>query len=268
MSARILVIEDNPTNLQLMVYLLKAYGHTVLTAVDGEEGLQAAHREPPDLILCDVQIPRIDGYGVARQLKSHPSLRAIPLIAVTALVMVGDRDRVLAAGFDGYIAKPITPQTFVREVEAFLGSQNPTPAPSPGLPAPAGLEPTHASILVVNNAAVNISLALNIFEPLGYTVITASSVQEGLVLARWARPDLILSELHMPDKDGYDFIKAVKADPQLQRIPFVLLSPTAWPEQSPALGLDLGAAKFIIRPIEPYALVAEIEDCLREGLKR
>src|SRR4029453_5945513 len=116
MPARILVIEDNPANLQLMVYLLKAYGHTVLTAVNGEEGLQGVRQEAPGLIICDVQIPKTDGYGVARQLKSHPALRAIPLIAVTALAMVGDRDQVLAGGFDGYIAKPITPLTFVQEV--------------------------------------------------------------------------------------------------------------------------------------------------------
>jgi two-component system cell cycle response regulator len=110
---------------------------------------------------------------------------------------------------------------------------------------------------------VNISLAQNIFEPLGYTVITASSVQEGLVLARWARPDLILSDLHMPDKDGYEFVKAAKADPQLQPIPFVFISSTVWAEKDQALGLALGATKFLMRPIEPRALVAEIEDCLQ-----
>jgi two-component system cell cycle response regulator len=263
MSARILIIEDNPTNLQLMVYLLNAYGHTVLTAVDGEAGLQTVRQEAPDLIICDVQIPKIDGYGVARQLKSHPTLRAIPLIAVTALAMVGDRDRVLAAGFDGYIAKPITPQTFVPEVEAFLGRRSPVSVPPAVLPAPEHTEPKQASILVVDNSTTNISLAQNLLEPLGYTVITASSVQEGLVLARSAHPDLILSDLHMPDKDGYAFVKAVKADPQLQPIPFVFISSTVWGEKDRTLGLALGATKFILRPIEPCALVAEIEDCLQ-----
>src|SRR5215211_5441343 len=123
MPARILIIEDNPTNLDLMTYLLSAFGHTPLMAHDGEEGLQAAQRETPDLIICDLQLPRLNGYEVARWLKSHPGLRAIPLVAVTALAMVGDRDKVLAAGFDGYIAKPIVPRSFVGEVEAFLGRQ-------------------------------------------------------------------------------------------------------------------------------------------------
>jgi CheY-like chemotaxis protein len=120
MSARILVIEDNLTNLDLMTYLLTAFGHVPLPAHDGEEGLYAAAHEHPDLIICDLQLPGMDGYEVARWLKGHPELHAIPLVAVTALAMVGDRDRVLAAGFDGYIAKPITPETFVEQIERFL----------------------------------------------------------------------------------------------------------------------------------------------------
>ena len=120
MPARILVIEDNATNLDLMTYLLSAFGHTPLTAPDGEEGLQAAQRETPDLIICDLQLPRLNGYEVARWLKSHPGLRATPLVAVTALAMVGDREKVLAAGFDGYIDKPISPELFKKQVEGFM----------------------------------------------------------------------------------------------------------------------------------------------------
>jgi CheY-like chemotaxis protein len=120
MGARILVIEDNPTNLELMTYLLRAFGHEPLTAGDGEAGVDAALRERPDLVLCDLEMPRLDGYGVVRRLKADPALRHIPVVAVTASAMVGDRDRVIATGFDGYISKPITPETFVAEVEAFL----------------------------------------------------------------------------------------------------------------------------------------------------
>lgn len=125
--ARILIIEDNPTNLQLMVYLLQAFGHTPLAAPDGETGLLRA-AEWPDLILCDVQLPGIDGFEVARRLKSDPALHAIPLVAVTALAMVGDRDRVLGAGFDGYLTKPIEPETFIRLLAPYLDPpRNPDP---------------------------------------------------------------------------------------------------------------------------------------------
>ncbi len=136
MLASILVIEDNPANLELMSYLLSAYGYSPHTATDGAEGLRIADRGAFDLIICDIHLPQTDGYEVARQLKSDPGRRAVPLIAVTALAMVGDRDKVLAAGFDGYISKPIDPETFVRQVEAFLWLDKRTSLPP--RPAPAG----------------------------------------------------------------------------------------------------------------------------------
>jgi CheY-like chemotaxis protein len=120
MPARILIIEDNPANLELMSFLLQAHGHTVLSAPDGESGVELACRERLDLILCDVQLPRLDGYGVVRELKAKETWWRVPLIAVTAFAMVGDRERMLGAGFDGYLPKPIEPEAFVREVEAFL----------------------------------------------------------------------------------------------------------------------------------------------------
>lgn len=118
--ANILIIEDNPTNMELMVYLLKAFGHRVFQATEGETGLATAHSKSPDLVLCDLQMPGMDGYEVARRIRLDPSLNSIPVVAITAYAMVGDRDRVLAAGFDGYIPKPINPELFVGEVEAFL----------------------------------------------------------------------------------------------------------------------------------------------------
>jgi CheY-like chemotaxis protein len=120
MGARILVIEDNPTNMELMTYLLNAFGHTAIVARDGEEGIAMAMAETPDLILCDLALPKVDGYGVARRLKQDPQLQAVPIIAVTASAMVGDRDKVIGAGFDGYISKPIAPETFVADIEIYL----------------------------------------------------------------------------------------------------------------------------------------------------
>jgi len=120
MAASILVIEDNPQNLKLMVYLLESFGHTSESALDGLSGLEAAMRGKHDLVLSDILMPGIDGYELARRFKADERLKAIPLIAVTALAMVGDRDRVLAAGFDGYISKPIDPLRFVTEIDSFL----------------------------------------------------------------------------------------------------------------------------------------------------
>lgn len=120
MSAKILVIEDHPENQKLMVYLLKWHGHQLFTAATGEEGLEIALREAMDLIVCDIHLPGIDGYEVAGRLKANPQWHKVPLIAVTSLAMVGDRDKVLRNGFEGYLSKPITPQTFAQQIEAFL----------------------------------------------------------------------------------------------------------------------------------------------------
>jgi two-component system, cell cycle response regulator DivK len=121
MAKRILVIEDNPVNLELMSDLLEAFGYTVLTARDGFRGIELVRQEKLDLIICDVQMPGMDGYEVANYLKRDPMLSRIPLVAVTALAMVGDREKVLSAGFDGYIDKPIAPEGFQKQVEAFMG---------------------------------------------------------------------------------------------------------------------------------------------------
>jgi CheY-like chemotaxis protein len=120
MPARILIIEDNPANLELARYLLEARGYPTLAAIDGEQGLRAAHAERPDLVLCDLQMPVMDGYEVMRQLRNDPLLRDVVAIAVTAFSMPGDRDAVLAAGFDGYVSKPIDPEGFVQQIEAHL----------------------------------------------------------------------------------------------------------------------------------------------------
>jgi len=216
-----------------------------------------------------VQLPKIDGYGVARWLKSHPYLRTIPLVAVTALAMVGDRDKMLAAGFDGYIAKPIAPETFVQEVEAFLqGELHSTSLPTLQSTVQTSPPSMMATILVVDNTPINLELAQSTFAPFGYKVITARGMVEALSLARRTVPDLILSDLNMADGSEYDFITAVKADPHLRAIPFVFITSTALDTSDWAKGLRLGAVRFLVRPLEPHILLAGIEACLREGRGR
>jgi CheY-like chemotaxis protein len=269
-AARVLVIEDNPTNLELMVYLLRAFGYAPVTAANGEAGIEAIHREPFDLVICDVQMPGVDGYEVARRLKGHPSFRGLPLVAVTAMAMVGDRDRALAAGYDGYIAKPINPQTFVRQVEAFLrlppdiDADEPRPVAAPPPEAPAPNRPPRRRILLVDNSPVNHDLMRSTLEPFGYEVVSASSVAEGLERARREPPDLILSDLHMPAASGYDLLEEVKKDPKLRGLPFVFISSTFWPELEVGVGMGRGADSFISRPIDPQMLLQRIADCFKK----
>lgn len=120
MRAKILLIEDNAANRYLVTFLLEKRGHEILTAETGLEGLEIAARIVPDLILLDIQLPGMDGHAVTRMLKSDPRLKAIPIVAVTSYAMVGDREKCLEAGAEGYIEKPIDPETFVDEIEKFL----------------------------------------------------------------------------------------------------------------------------------------------------
>ena len=118
--ARILVVEDNPDNMALVVFLLQSAGHTVLPALDAEAGLTLARDEQPDLILMDIQLPGMDGMAATVLLKRDLATRAIPVIALTALAMKGDEERIRAAGCDGYIAKPMRYQDFLATVTAQL----------------------------------------------------------------------------------------------------------------------------------------------------
>lgn len=120
MAGTILVIEDNAISLALVTFLLRSHQFTVLTATDGAQGVELAAQRKVDLVICDVHLPGLTGYQVAAHLKAQPLLKQIPLIAVTALAMVGDREKLLAAGFDGYISKPIDPLRFIQQVTVYM----------------------------------------------------------------------------------------------------------------------------------------------------
>ena len=119
MPASILVIEDNPDNIRLVAYILRAHGYAPLLATGGAEGLRIAAEARPELILLDIRMPHMDGYEVAARLRQM-DLENTKVVAVTASAMVGDRERITAAGFDGYIQKPIDPETFIAQIERFL----------------------------------------------------------------------------------------------------------------------------------------------------
>jgi two-component system cell cycle response regulator DivK len=118
--ATVLVVEDNPANMTLATFLLKSAGYAVLSATDAEAGLASARAEQPDLVLMDIQLPGMDGLQACAILKKDPTTRDIPVIALTALAMKGDEERIRAAGCDGYIAKPLAYREFLATVAARL----------------------------------------------------------------------------------------------------------------------------------------------------
>jgi CheY-like chemotaxis protein len=120
MTDTLLIIEDNEQNFYMMRFLLERSGFRVIGAEDGRKGIEKALRYKPQAILLDIQLPEMDGYAVASELKKHVEMEDVPIIAVTSYAMVGDRERILAAGATGYIEKPINPDTFVSEIASHL----------------------------------------------------------------------------------------------------------------------------------------------------
>jgi two-component system, cell cycle response regulator DivK len=120
MTHVILVVEDNERNLKLLRDVLEYAGYDVRVARTGEDGVTLAVKEPPDLVLMDLQLPGIDGMEALRQLRASPRTADIPVVAVTAQAMKQDRERVLEAGFDGYVEKPISVRAFPEQVRGYL----------------------------------------------------------------------------------------------------------------------------------------------------
>jgi two-component system, cell cycle response regulator DivK len=120
MSHKILLIEDNAHNRYLVTFLLQARGWEIVHAENGPEGLALAEQIDPVLVLLDIQLPGMDGYAVARALRSNTKFDAIPIVAVTSYAMPGDRERCVESGCTGYLEKPIDPETFAQAVESFL----------------------------------------------------------------------------------------------------------------------------------------------------
>jgi len=119
-AGKVLIVEDNPVNLRLAQFLLERHGFTVRKASTGQECLAEMARELPDLVLMDIQLPGEDGLAVTRKIRSDPRMGQVIVVALTAHAMAGDREKILGAGCDGYIPKPIDPQRLPDEVDRYL----------------------------------------------------------------------------------------------------------------------------------------------------
>jgi len=120
MNKKILIVEDNPQNMRLIEMVLRAKGYTLLKATDGEEALDMALGELPDLIIMDIQLPKLSGLEVTKKLRETPAFSHIPIICLTAYAMKGDKERIIEAGFDAYLSKPIKTRELPRVITEML----------------------------------------------------------------------------------------------------------------------------------------------------
>jgi two-component system cell cycle response regulator len=247
-GARILIIEDNATNMELMAYLLTAFGHTPLMAADGEAGVALALATLPDLILCDVHLPKLDGMGVVAALRAHPATARSTVLAVTALAMLGDRERLLAAGFDGYVAKPIEPEQFVGQLAPFLpgGAHN----------AAAG-----DTILLVDDDAFMLELLEDLLDGEGYRILTAASAADAVALLQAHQVALIVCDQCMPLTTGAAFFERAR---QLAPACYRIMLTAA--EETPDLALSAERGDIDRRMAKPFD-GAELRQAVRDGLR-
>ena len=256
MTTRVLVVDDNRTNLDLVLYLLTSFGYEAQGFTSATAALDDLHRRHYDLALVDMLMPEVDGFEFARRVRAEERTRSLPLMAITALAMVGDRERILGAGFDGYMPKPIDPERFASQLRQFLQESG-----------RARVRPERADgplVLVVDDVEINRQVIRGALVPFGYRVTEAANGREGLIKVREERPSLILCDVHMPSGDGFELVEAVKEDEELRNIPFIFISSTAWLTREKRRALELGAEKFILRPIDPQRLLDEVRAALQE----
>ncbi len=246
MVAQILIIEDNATNLELMVYLLRAYGHSTFSAGDGEAGVALARQHRPDLIICDVHLPKLDGYGVLQALKADATMRHIPLLAVTALAMLGDREKLLAAGFDGYISKPVEPERFVAEIEGYLKPR----------------EQTAATILIVDDHVLNREFLRTLLGYDGHRLLEAGNGAEALRMVAAEHPDLVISDILMPNMDGYEFVTRLHADPATAHLPVIFYTAIYREREAMAVAQTCGVRWVLPKPSDPEVIRRTVQEAL------
>jgi two-component system cell cycle response regulator len=269
MGARVLVIDDDPVNADLIGYLLRAFGHDPILALGGEAALEEAAASVPDLVLCDIEMPGTDGFEVVRRLRADGRFASTRIVGVTALAMVGDREKVLNAGFDGYLTKPITPETFVGEIEKYLPTGMAGLAPPRQTRSDERLEPRPPATappqrrnggyaLVVDDTEPNLHLMRHLISAFGVEVRTATSADEALRIARATPPSLIISDIHMPGRSGIDLLQAARSDADLKHVPFLLISSTTASAEERRMAEECGADAFLLRPLDAETMMAEL----------
>jgi PAS domain S-box-containing protein len=247
-SAVILVVDDNPANLKLACDLLECEGHEVLRADGAERALEILERRRPDLILMDLSMPGMDGLTLTRRLKADPRTRDLVVVALTASAMSGDEDRVMAAGCDGYISKPIDTRVFPEQVAGFCRAPE-----------------RSKQILVVDDSPTNRKLLCAILEADGLTVVEAGDGVEALEVLNRQHVDAIVSDILMPRMDGYRLCYEVRSNERLRRLPFVIYTSTYTSPGDEKLALDMGADRYLTKPAPASAILEAVQFGTRRG---
>ncbi len=260
--ARILVVEDSPDIRALVQMLLESAGYEVSTAGDGQEGVRSARLLRPDLILMDLSLPVLSGWEATRAIKSDPDTSRIPVVAVTAHAMQGDRDRALAAGCDGFVAKPIDEETLASVVSSFLqATGGPSPEPAAG-PGEAPDDDGSGRVLIVDDQPEVAEVLAADLTAEGLQVVSAASASEALEIFRDDSAfDLAVVDVMLGQGTGYELTSQLIATSG-EYLPVLLVTAGTIDRER---GYAAGADDFIGKPIESAELRARVRSLIRIG---
>ena len=260
---KVLVVEDSPDIRVLVRMLLEAGGHEVVTAGDGRAGVEAARAERPDLVIMDLSLPILSGWEAARQIKEDPVTSSIPIVAVTAHAMHGDRERALAAGCDGFIPKPIDEETFEPLVRSFFRPTAESSGPiAPPIVPQRSTSSEPGRILVVDDNSEVAEILKQALEDEGHEVIIARAVESAFGPAGGERPfDLAIVDVMLGADSGYD-LAAELVSRSVEYLPVLLVTAGDIDREK---GYAAGADDFLAKPVDPVELVARARSLIRVG---
>lgn len=266
---KILVIEDNRLNLELVTDLLEANGFVVFSAQTAEEGLRMARELSPALVLMDFSLPGMDGLTATRKIKSDPATRHLGVIGLTAHAMRGDQEVALASGCDGYLTKPIDTSTFIESITRFMDDSHryaKTIGSSGGNAVPGGATGIASAstrrdgvVLVVDDEEQNRTLLRDSLEARGYEVCEAENGAQALQEIAHRQPDVILLDVMMPGMTGFEVCRRIKQDSRTSHLPVLMI--TALSDRKERLmGIEAGANDFLNKPVDIQDVMLRVEN--------
>jgi CheY-like chemotaxis protein/class 3 adenylate cyclase len=244
----VLLVDDSPLIHRHTVPLLEEAGYEVVSAVDGEDGLARAAARRPDVVITDVEMPVLDGYGLCKRLKGEAATAHVPVLICSALGEAQDLERGFDAGADDYLVKPVLPEELTTRLSALLAGVTPA---------------SRERILVVDDSPAQRHYVADCLARQGFAIVTASDGREGLERASETAPALVVSDFDMPRMNGFEMVLALKRDAATRDIPVIMLTARD-SRRDVAQMRAAGAAAYLVKPFAQDKCIATVERTLAE----